>query len=164
MHIHLLAIGKRMPDWINIGYGEYSKRLKPIMPLHLTEIATARKSQSQDSKTVMREEGEKLISAIPKGAWVIALDEHGKQWDSKGLAIQLEKWAGHSSQVALLIGGADGLDQQCLHRADQTWALSPLTFPHALVRVIVAEQLYRAWSLNNNHPYHRSQGRSQGRS
>ena len=129
------------------------------MPLHLSEIATPRKSNSQDSKTVMREEGEKLLTAIPDSAWVVALDEHGKQWDSKGLADQLEKWANHSSQVAMLIGGADGLDKACLDRADQTWSLSPLTLPHALVRVVVAEQIYRAWSLNNNHPYHR-EGRS----
>lgn len=156
MQIHLLAIGKKMPDWITAGYKEYSNRLKSTMPLHLAEIATTRKSNSQDSKTVMREEGEKLLAAIPNKAWVIALDEHGKQWSSKDLAVQVEKWGNHSSQVALLIGGADGLDKTCLDRADQVWSLSPMTLPHALVRVVVVEQLYRAWSLNNNHPYHRS--------
>ena len=138
------------------GFHEYARRLKSTMPLHLIEIATTRKSNSQDSKTVIREEGEKLLTAIPDGSWVIALDEHGKQWDSKELAGQLEKWANHSSNVALVIGGADGLDKACLDRADQTWSLSPLTLPHAMVRVVVAEQIYRAWSLNNNHPYHRS--------
>jgi 23S rRNA (pseudouridine1915-N3)-methyltransferase len=156
MQIHLLAIGKKMPDWIEIGFYEYTRRLKTTIPLNLIEIATIRKSNSQDSKTVIREEGEKLLAAIPDGSWVIALDEHGKQWDSKGLAVQLEKWAGHSSNIALMIGGADGLDKACLDRADQTWSLSPLTLPHAMVRVVVAEQIYRAWSLNNNHPYHRS--------
>jgi len=156
MQIHMLAIGKKMPDWIETGLNEYTRRLKTTMPLNLIELATTRKSNSQDSKTVIREEGEKLLAAIPDGSWVIALDEHGKQWDSKGLAAQLEKWAGHSSSVALMIGGADGLDKACLDRADQTWSLSPLTLPHALVRVVVAEQIYRAWSLNNNHPYHRS--------
>ncbi len=145
-----------MPDWIETGFNEYARRLKTTMPLQLTEIATTRKSNSQDSKTVIREEGEKILSAIPDRAWVIALDEHGKQWDSKGLAGQLEKWAGHSSNIVLMIGGADGLDKACLDRADQTWSLSPLTLPHVLVRVVVAEQIYRAWSLNNNHPYHRS--------
>ncbi len=156
MQIHLLAIGKKMPDWISTGFKEYTSRLKSTMPLFLTEIATTRKSNSQDSKTVMREEGEKLLAAIPDNAWVVALDEHGKQWSSKELAAQVEKWANHSSQVALMIGGADGLDKTCLERADQTWSLSPMTLPHAMVRVVVAEQLYRAWSLNNNHPYHRS--------
>ncbi len=156
MQIHMLAIGKKMPDWVETGFNEYARRLKSTIPLHLTEIATTRKSNSQDSKTVIREEGEKLLAAIPDGSWVIVLDEHGKQWDSKGLAVQLEKWAGHSSNVALVIGGADGLDKACLERADQTWSLSSLTLPHALVRVVVAEQIYRAWSLNNNHPYHRS--------
>lgn len=145
-----------MPDWIETGYKEYANRLESTLPLKLIEIATTRKSNSQDSKTVIRGEGEKLLAAIPQKAWVVALDEHGKQWSSKELAGQLEKWAGHSSQVALLIGGADGLDQKCLERADQIWSLSPLTLPHALVRVVVAEQIYRAWSLNNNHPYHRS--------
>ncbi len=156
MQIHMLAIGKKMPDWIDAGFKEYQRRLKTTMPLNLIELATTRKSNSQDSKTVIREEGEKLLSAIPDGSWVIALDEHGKQWDSKGLASQLEKWAGHSSNIALMIGGADGLDKACLDRADQTWSLSPLTLPHAMVRVVVTEQIYRAWSLNNNHPYHRS--------
>ncbi len=156
MQIHMLAIGKKMPDWIDAGFKEYQRRLKTTMPLNLIELATTRKSNSQDSKTVIREEGEKLLTAIPDGSWLIALDEHGKQWDSKGLAGQLEKWAGHSSNIALLIGGADGLDKACLDRADQTWSLSPLTLPHAMVRVVVAEQIYRAWSLNNNHPYHRS--------
>ena len=156
MQIHMLAIGKKMPDWIESGFKEYQRRLKTTMPLNLLELATTRKSNSQDSKTVIREEGEKLLAAIPDGSWVISLDEHGKQWDSKGLAAQLEKWAGHSSNIALMIGGADGLDKACLDRADQTWSLSPLTLPHAMVRVVVAEQIYRAWSLNNNHPYHRS--------
>lgn len=156
MQIHLLAIGKKMPDWINSGFNEYARRLKSTLPLNLVEIATTRKSNSQDSKTVIREEGEKLLAAIPDNSWVVALDEQGKQWNSKGLAAQLEKWAGHSSQVTLMIGGADGLDQACLDRADQIWSLSPLTLPHALVRVVVAEQIYRAWSLTNNHPYHRS--------
>jgi len=156
MQIHLLAIGKKMPDWINSGFNEYARRLKSTMPLNLVEIATTRKSNSQDSKIVIREEGEKLLAAIPDNSWVVALDEHGKQWDSKGLANQLQKWADHSSQITLMIGGADGLDQACLDHADQTWSLSPLTLPHALVRVVVAEQIYRAWSLNNNHPYHRS--------
>lgn len=145
-----------MPDWITTGFKEYTSRLKSTMPLHLTEIATTRKSNSQDSKTVMREEGEKLLNAIPEGAWVVALDEHGKQWSSKELASQVEKWQGHSAHVAFMIGGADGLDKACLDRANQTWSLSPMTLPHAMVRVVVAEQLYRAWSLNNNHPYHRS--------
>ncbi len=156
MQIHMLAIGKKMPDWIDTGFKEYQRRLKTTMPLNLIELATTRKSNSQDSKTVIREEGEKLLASIPDGSWVIALDENGKQWDSKGLANQLEKWGGHSSNIALMIGGADGLDKACLDRADQTWSLSPLTLPHAMVRVVVAEQIYRAWSLNNNHPYHRS--------
>lgn len=155
MQIHLLAIGKRMPDWINQGFENYSRRLKSTMPLLLSEIATPRKSQSQDVNTIRRMEGEKLLAAIPRGAWVVALDEHGKQWDSEGLADQLNQWAHHTNQVALLIGGAEGLDQLCLDHADQTWSLSRLTLPHALVRVLVAEQLYRAWTLNNHHPYHR---------
>ncbi len=156
MQIQLLAIGKRMPDWIGMGYKEYANRLKSTLPLNLIEIATTRKSNSQDSKTVIRGEGEKLLATIPEKAWVVALDEHGKQWSSKELAEQMEKWADHSSQIALLIGGADGLDKACLDRADQIWSLSALTLPHALVRVVVAEQIYRAWSLNSNHPYHRS--------
>ncbi len=145
-----------MPAWIEQGYAEYARRLNGSVTLSLTEIATPRKSNSQDAKIVKREEGEKLLAAIPAGAWVVALDEHGKQWNSKALAGQLDAWAGRTQHVALLVGGADGLDQACLDRADQTWSLSNLTLPHAMVRVLVAEQLYRAWSLNNNHPYHRA--------
>ncbi len=156
MKIYLIAVGKRMPEWINIGFNEYARRLQRDISLQLIEIPTARKSNAQDRQTVIRDEGAKLIAAIPEAAWVVALDERGRQWDSKELAQQLENWAGHSAQVALLIGGADGLDQACRDRADQIWSLSPLTLPHALVRVIVAEQIYRAWSLNNHHPYHRS--------
>lgn len=156
MHIHLIAIGKKMPDWITAGYEDYAKRLQGDVKLTLIELASPRKSNAQDAARVKREEGEKLLAAIPNGAYVITLDEHGKHWDSPGLATQMTRWAERGQAIALLIGGADGLDQACLARADQSWSLSKLTLPHAMVRVMVAEQLYRAWSLNNNHPYHRA--------
>lgn len=156
MHIHLIAIGKKMPDWITAGYEDFAKRLQGDVKLTLIELASPRKSNAQDAARVKREEGEKLLAAIPNGAYVITLDEHGKHWDSQGLATQMTRWAERGQAIALLIGGADGLDQACLARANQSWSLSKLTLPHAMVRVLVAEQLYRAWSLNNNHPYHRA--------
>ena len=102
-----------------------------------------------------KQEGERLLKAISPAAYVIALDEHGESWGSKDLAHQLETWLGNYSNVALMIGGADGLADSCKQRADRIWSLSPLTLPHTLVRVLLSEQLYRAWTLLQGHPYHR---------
>ena len=156
MQIHLLAIGTKMPQWVEQGYLEYSRRLGRDCQLTLREIASPRRSKTEDSEVVCKREGELLLASVPNGAHVIALDEQGKQHSTKSLAARLEFFKESSRTVALLIGGADGLSEQVLTDCNERWSLSALTFPHALVRVIVAEQIYRADSLLKKHPYHRA--------
>ena len=156
MKIHLLAIGARMPDWIEKGYAEYAGRLHRECALHLLEIPAGKRSSHADLARLIRAEGERLLAAVPTGSRLIALDERGQEWNTVELAEQLSGWLQEGRDVSLLIGGPDGLDAACRERAERRWSLSRLTLPHPLVRVIVAEQLYRAWSLLRNHPYHRA--------
>ena len=155
MHIHLIAVGQKMPDWVKTGYDEYAKRLPQNFSLKLVEIAPGHRSKSADPKRAIEEESNKILSAIPNGAHVIALDEHGKQWRTQQLANQMRDWMQEGRDIALLVGGPDGLSKQCKQKAQQLWSLSSLTLPHPLVRVFLAEQLYRAWSVTQGHPYHR---------
>jgi len=156
MNIHLIAVGTRMPDWVNTGYIEYAKRLTQDCRLHLMEIEASKRSKNEDIKRITNEEGDRIIHAIPKNSHVIALDVKGKQWDTPQLAQQLQKWQLDGRDISLLIGGPEGLSEECLKKAETKWSLSVLTFPHPLVRIILAEQLYRAWTLLKGHPYHRS--------
>jgi 23S rRNA (pseudouridine1915-N3)-methyltransferase len=155
MRIHLLAVGRRMPTWIEAGYAEFARRLPPECRLELKEIEPGERGKGRDPARAMAEEGTRLLAALPKSAQVIALDEHGREWSSAELAQRLQAWLQDGRDVALLVGGADGLAPEVKARAETSWALSKLTLPHALVRVLVAEQLYRAWSILKNHPYHR---------
>ncbi len=158
MKIHLLAVGTRMPDWVKAGYADYAGRLPRECALNLVEIPAARRGQGQnpDLARLMRDEGERLLTAVPSGSRLLALDERGRHWDTAELAAQLAGWLREGRDLSLLVGGPDGLDPACRDRAEQLWALSRLTLPHPLVRVLVAEQLYRAWSLLHHHPYHRA--------
>lgn len=144
-----------MPDWVNTGYSEYSKRLTQDCRLHLIEIEASKRSKNEDIKRITQEEGERILHAIPKNTHVIALDVKGKSWDTSQLAQQLQKWQFDGRDISLLIGGPEGLSEECLKKAETKWSLSALTFPHPLVRIILAEQLYRAWTLLKGHPYHR---------
>lgn len=144
-----------MSDWIKTGYDEYAKRLPQNFSLKLVEISPGHRSKSSDPRRAIEEESLKVLNAIPAGAYVIALDEHGKQWTTLKLADQMRGWMQNGCDIALLVGGPDGLSQECKQRAQQLWSLSSLTLPHPLVRVFLAEQLYRAWSLTQGHPYHR---------
>jgi len=144
-----------MPSWICQGFQEYSKRLPAHLKLELVEIPLPHRSKNADLQRLKDEEAEKLLAAIPSHSHLIALDERGQAWNTQQLAAHLQRWMNESIDIALLIGGPDGLSEQCLKRAHQKWSLSLLTLPHPLVRVIIAEQLYRAWSLLNHHPYHR---------
>jgi 23S rRNA (pseudouridine1915-N3)-methyltransferase len=144
-----------MPGWVQEGYSEYARRMPADCRLNLLEIPAHHRSKSSDPAKSKREEGERVLRAIPRGARVMALDVQGQMHSTESLAAALEKHLGTGRDLALLVGGADGLSPECLERADETWSLSRLTFPHPLVRVIVAEQLYRAWSFLRNHPYHR---------
>lgn len=155
MRIHLLAVGKRMPGWVDSGVAEYLKRFPAGCNLQLHEIEPAKRGKNSPADRHKAEEADRLLAAVPKGANIIALDERGKSPSSQGLSVWLGGWMQDGRDIALLVGGADGLDQRCLLAASLRWSLSPLTLPHGLVRIMVAEQLYRAWSILQNHPYHR---------
>jgi 23S rRNA (pseudouridine1915-N3)-methyltransferase len=156
MNIHLIAIGGRMPDWVQQGYEEYAKRLPAECALRLTEISAGRRGKNADLARILNDEAQRMLAAIPKAAIVVALEVNGRAWSTERLANQLQDWMSAGQDLALLIGGPDGLGDAARTRAVQRWSLSPLTLPHPLVRVIVAEQLYRAWSILHRHPYHRA--------
>ena len=156
MRIHLIAVGTRMPAWVTAGYQEYAKRMPRECSLQLVEIAAGRRGKSSAVAQAREQEGRCMLGALPKDCRVIALDVHGQAWSTEALGRQLQDWLGAGRDLALLVGGPDGLAPECLVRADASWSLSPLTFPHTLVRVLIAEQLYRAWTLGSGHPYHRS--------
>jgi 23S rRNA (pseudouridine1915-N3)-methyltransferase len=155
MQIYLIAAGKRMPAWIEQGVKEFAQRMPPECRLKLIEIAAGKRGKGVDVSRVIRQEGELMLAAIPKQALVVALDVKGKQFSTPQLAGKMDEWLHGGRDVALLVGGPEGLAAECSARADMLWSLSALTFPHPLVRVIVAEQIYRAWSVLKNHPYHR---------
>lgn len=152
----MACVGERMPAWVAEGYGEYAKRLSPALPLTLVEVPMAARTRRGDVTRWRREEGERLLQALPKDCRLVALDVQGQGCSTEALARTLAGWMTEGRSVAFLVGGPDGLDEACLARAEWRWSLSPLTFPHPLVRVILAEQLYRAVSLLRHHPYHRA--------
>ncbi len=156
MKIHLIAVGERMPAWVQQGYEEYARRLPRECALRLVEIAPGRRGKNADTARAVQDESRRMLAAIPKGARVVALEVDGRPWSTEQLADRLQGWLGGGSDVALLVGGPEGLSDEARAAAGQQWSLSPLTLPHPLVRVILAEQLYRAWSILNNHPYHRA--------
>ena len=155
MRIHLLAVGTRMPAWVEAGYAEYAKRLPPDLKLTLKEIPLLRRGGTAQLQRELAQEGAHLQAAIPAGCHVVSLEVEGELWSTAELARQLQRWLSDGRDICLLIGGPDGLPTAIRNLARQRWSLSALTFPHALVRVLVAEQLYRAWSLLRGHPYHR---------
>ncbi|VAW81337.1 23S rRNA (pseudouridine(1915)-N(3))-methyltransferase [hydrothermal vent metagenome] len=156
MQLNLVAAGTRMPPWVDAGYKEYARRLPRECSLVLKEIALAQRSKSQPVERAVNEEGKRMLAALSDRQQVIALDVKGRSWSTEQLAQQLDNWMQDGRDISLLVGGPDGLAIDCLQRAGQTWSLSALTLPHPLVRVLLAEQLYRAWSLNAGHPYHRA--------
>ncbi|MEJ2612708.1 MAG: 23S rRNA (pseudouridine(1915)-N(3))-methyltransferase RlmH [Candidatus Thiodiazotropha sp.] len=156
MNIYLISVGNRMPSWVVNGYEEYARRLTGECHLRLLEVAPGHRGRKADIKRTLQDEGERMQKAIPKGCQIIALDVLGLAWNTEQLSERLGNWMGDGRDLALLVGGPEGLSADCLRRAEVRWSLSPLTLPHPLVRVVVAEQLYRAWSLLRNHPYHRA--------
>jgi len=147
--IRLIVVGDKPRPWVSEGFQDYARRLPPQTPLELVQIP-AGKGRTR------AEQGQRLLKALRDGDWVVAFDEHGTACDTPALAGKLGDWRMQGRDVALLVGGAEGLDAACLSRADEKLSLSTLTFPHELVRVIVAEQLYRAWTILSGHPYHRA--------
>jgi len=144
-----------MPKWVQEGYAEYAKRLPKACSLNLIELPMAQRGKTSSVEQMKAEEAKRILAAIPKGARLIALDEHGQQVTTKGLADKVKDWLAGGQDIALIVGGPDGLDQTILQQAQWKWGLSKLTMPHPMVRIMVAEQVYRAWSVINHHPYHR---------
>lgn len=155
MQLIIAAVGHKMPAWIETGFAEYAKRMPPEIRIHLKEIKPVERSGSKTAETAMALERAKIEAVIPKGARIIALDERGRDLTSVQLSQHLVQWQQDGRDVALIIGGADGLDAEFKARADMLIRISSLTLPHGMVRVMLAEQLYRAWSITQNHPYHR---------
>jgi len=154
MRVLLISIGQKMPGWVADAFQEYAQRL-PNNLLQLVELPLGSRPKGGDTAKAMAEESARMLKAIPPRARVIALDPRGRAMSTEDLAERLGTWMQGGEDIALLIGGPDGLSAECLARADERWSLSKLTFPHMLVRVILAEQLYRAWTILHNHPYHR---------
>lgn len=155
MQIQLVSVGNRMPAWVSEGYEEYAKRLPRECELRLKEIAPGKRGKNTDIPRVIEDEGQRMLAAVSPGDRIVALDLGGREWSTPQLSEALARWLGDGRNVALLVGGPDGLSSACLARADERWCLSRLTFPHPLVRIVLAEQVYRAWSILHNHPYHR---------
>ena len=156
MRIVLLAVGERAPRWAAEGCAEYLKRMPRGIAPELVELPAGARGKGRDPARAIAEEGERIRAALPKQAHVVALDERGAAWSSPELSRRLAAWQQNARDVALVIGGPDGHEPSLLASAHEKWSLSALTLPHMLARLVVVEQLYRAWTLLQNHPYHRA--------
>jgi 23S rRNA (pseudouridine1915-N3)-methyltransferase len=157
LRLRILAIGTGMPQWVAEGFATYAQRMRPPLSVELVEIPALARRRGSDLERIRRDEGRRMLASMGDGDRVIALDVLGRSWSTEGLADHLRHWMQEARDTCFLIGGPEGLSEECLARADQRWSLSALTFPHPLVRVILAEQLYRAWTILQGHPYHRSE-------
>jgi 23S rRNA (pseudouridine1915-N3)-methyltransferase len=155
MQINLISVGNKMPGWVKQGYDEYAKRMPRECELVLREIAPGKRGKNFDVARTVQDEGERMIAAIPKDTHVVTLDIQGKPWSTSELSQALQRWMEGGRHIALLVGGPEGLADSVRELADESWSLSRMTLPHPLVRIVVAEQIYRAWSILHNHPYHR---------
>ncbi|EAR07267.1 23S rRNA (pseudouridine(1915)-N(3))-methyltransferase RlmH [Reinekea blandensis] len=155
MKIRIVAIGQKMPAWVNEATQEYLRRLPRDLSVEFVPLAIGNRGKSSGVSKAIAQEGDAMLAVIKDQDHVIALDLSGKPWSTEQLSEQLQGWREQAKDALLLIGGPDGLDPRCLARANQKWCLSNLTLPHPLVRVLLTEQLYRAWSITQNHPYHK---------
>ena len=155
MKLLVVSVGHRMPDWITAGFEEYARRMPREAKIDLVELRPEPRTTGKTTAQIMEAEAQRILAALPQGCLRIALDEHGAQPTTRQLAAQMQDWMREGRDVAFIIGGADGLHESVKKSAQQLLALSSLTLPHAMVRVLLAEQLYRAHSLLHNHPYHR---------
>ncbi|HWV13960.1 MAG TPA: 23S rRNA (pseudouridine(1915)-N(3))-methyltransferase RlmH [Cellvibrio sp.] len=155
MRIRIIAVGSKMPDWVEQGYTEYAKRMPRDCVVEMVELPLAQRGKNSDIARAMEKEGEAMLATIGRSEQVIALDVKGKPWSTEQLAENMASWKMSGSNYCLLIGGPDGLAPACLALASAKWSLSPLTLPHPLVRILVIEQLYRACTILQNHPYHK---------
>ena len=155
MKLLVIAVGQRVPDWAQTAWADYAKRFPPELRLEVKAIKTEPRSGGKTTEQIMTAERQRIEAAIPSGTHVVALDERGSALTTAALAAKLSQWQGQGGDVALLIGGPDGLHPALRQAAHERIRLSDLTLPHAMVRVLLVEQLYRAWSINAGHPYHR---------
>jgi 23S rRNA (pseudouridine1915-N3)-methyltransferase len=155
MKLRLLAVGNKMPDWVEQGFHEYARRLPKDCTIELVEISPGHRGKNASIDKAMQQEAEALRKAIRPNDHVVALAVDGKPWSTEQLSGQLEGWRGLGCDVALLIGGPDGMTDDIMKLAKQRWSLSALTLPHPLVRVLLSEQIYRAWTILQGHPYHK---------
>jgi 23S rRNA (pseudouridine1915-N3)-methyltransferase len=155
VRINIIAVGTKMPQWVEHGCQEFLRRFPPDLPVKFIEIPAGKRGKNADVKRILEKEGEATLQAIGKNDKVVTLEVLGQAWDTPKLAKNLDQWKMDGRDISLLIGGPEGLSPSCLARSEQKWSLSALTLPHPLVRIIVAESLYRAWSVTQNHPYHR---------
>ncbi len=156
MRITILAVGQRQPAWADAAVSDYLSRFPAEFKVELKQVKAEQRSANAPMARILSAEAARIRAAVPNGAQLIALDEHGNDWTTQKLADQLRRWRDSAEDVAFAIGGADGLDQDLKRDARMRLRLSSLTLPHALARVVLAEQLYRAWSVLANHPYHRA--------
>jgi len=144
-----------MPNWVRQGYDEYAKRMPRECELVLREITPGKRGKNVDVTRTVQGEGERMMAAIPQGTHMVVLDIQGKTWSTPELSKAIQRWMENGRHVALMVGGPEGLADSVRQLADESWSLSQMTLPHLLVRIVVAEQIYRAWSILQNHPYHR---------
>lgn len=156
MRLRLVCVGQKMPEWVSQGFNGYARRMPPELPIELVEIPMAHRGKNPDIPRLMQKEADSILSAVGPRDLVIALEVGGRNWSTEKLSNQLEGWQQDGRDVSFLVGGPDGLADACRARADRMWSLSSLTLPHPLVRILLAEQLYRAWTVTRNHPYHRA--------
>jgi 23S rRNA (pseudouridine1915-N3)-methyltransferase len=155
MRISILSVGHRMPAWIQEGFHEYTRRMPPEIRVELVEVKPEERGAGRATEKAKADEGARLLAAVPEGGSLLALDERGKALTTQGLSVMLAEWMRDGSHPVFAIGGADGLCAEVKERAAKLVSLSALTLPHGLVRVVLAEQIYRAWSILARHPYHR---------
>lgn len=156
MKARLIATGERAPGWVAQGFSEYQKRLSHWLPFDLVEIEPGLRGKGRDPQRAIEDEGRRVLAALPKNAHIVALEVTGRQLSSEQLAVRMEHWRTLGRDLAFLIGGPEGHAPDVLSAAHETWSIGPLTLPHMLVRLVVAEQVYRAAAMLANHPYHRA--------
>lgn len=155
MQLQIISIGQKMPHWVDTACADYQKRLPREMSLQWTTLALAQRNVKDPAERYKQQEAEQIRQKLKPGSYNLALDEKGKQWTSRDWSAQLERWMLEWPKVNFIIGGPDGLSSELLHSCDQRVSMGSMTMPHALVRVVLVEQLYRAWSIYQGHPYHR---------
>ena len=156
MQIHLVAVGQKKPAWVVQACDDYLKRLPRELRINLIEVPLIKRGRNPDVQRIVRDESRKLLQAVPAGCRMVALDVNGQATTTASLAASLQSWMQEGRAIAFVVGGPEGLSGELLQQADRPLSLSAMTFPHALVRIIMLEQLYRAWSILSNHPYHRA--------